>query len=88
MEFVDPRHQQGFWLPRRPVHGIQGDATIDPGAVIAGEQEVWQWRQHEAVMTEMVAKQANRIKRQIGYFKASNKKLCQPGPRQFVHPGT
>ncbi|MCY1415122.1 hypothetical protein D9M71_305910 [compost metagenome] len=54
VELVDGGGQQGLLAARRPVHRVEGDATIDPAGGIAGELGVGQRRQDEAGVAQVV----------------------------------
>src|SRR5690625_7129229 len=87
MKAVDSRHQQGFRLARSPVHRVQGNAAINPRAVIAGKQEVRQGWENKAEGAKVVAKQATRGEWQVVDLQSTEKKFRQPLARQRIHPG-
>src|SRR5690606_30754441 len=75
MKAVDRCHQQGLRLTRRPVHRIQRDRVIDPGAVITGEQEIRQGREDEAEGAQMVTEQATRVEWQVVDLQPTDEKF-------------
>ena len=76
MKAVDSRHQQGFRLTRSPVHRVQGNAAINPRAVVAGKQEVGQGWEDKAEGAKVVTEQSTRVEWQVIYLQASDEKFC------------
>ncbi|MNT42473.1 hypothetical protein D3C72_1788930 [compost metagenome] len=66
VELVDGGGQQGFLTARRPVHRVEGDATVDPAGGIAGELGVGQRRQDEAGVAEEVAEHLDGLAAETG----------------------
>src|SRR5690606_8832032 len=67
---------------------VQGNAAINPRAVVAGEQEVRQGWENKAEGAQVVTEQATRIEWQVIYLQASDEKFCQLCARQRIHPRT
>ncbi|MNI11831.1 hypothetical protein D3C73_649880 [compost metagenome] len=66
VEFVDGGGQQGFLTTCRPVHRVEGDATVNPAGGVAGELGVGQRRQDEAGVAEEVAEHLDGLATETG----------------------
>jgi len=83
---VHRRGQQGFLAPRGPVHGVEGDAAVNPCAGVAREQHVRQRWQHETVGPQAGTEHAGGLERQVVHRHTADEVTRQRFGGQFPQP--
>ena len=86
VELVNSGIEQRLRAAGIPVHGVDHDTVIDPGAVVPGKKRVWQRRQYKAVVPDVTAEQPRRLKWQLFYRQATEQVRRQQLARNLCHP--